>query len=169
MSFYFGVVTLAYQTSNSMALSLWNKLGRNAIGRLLFSKAVCMKAPYFGSIKPSFHQLEPGLVEVHIKKRRAITNHLNTVHAIAMCNAAELAAGTCLDVSLDAKYRWIPVGMEVKYQKMAKTNLKAICSISHYQTLGVGDHTLPVSVLDTKGIEVFHAQIKMRVSARVSR
>lgn len=158
---------MSYQVSKSMALSLWGKLGKNRLGRHLFSKAVCFKAPYFGSIKPHFHHLAPGEVEVHVKKRRAVTNHLNTIHAIAMCNAAELAAGTCIDVSLDARYRWIPVGMEVKYQKMAKTDLKAICKISEYQNLEVGDHVLPVSVIDTQGIEVFNAQIKMRVSERV--
>jgi len=160
---------MSYQDSKSMVLSLWSKLGHNALGRVIFSKLVCLKAPYFGSIKPRFHRLAPGLVEVHVKKRRSVTNHINTVHAIAMCNAAELAAGTCLDVSLDARYRWIPVGMEVKYQKMAKTDLKAVCAIQEYQRLEVGDHILPVSVLDTQGIEVFNAQIKMRVSERVSR
>ena len=127
---------------------------------------MCIKAPYFGSIKPYFNHLSPGFVEVHIKKRRSVTNHINTVHAIAMCNAAELAAGTCLDISLDARYRWIPVGMEVKYQKMAKTNLKARCEIQQYQELGEGDHILPVSVIDTNDVEVFQANIKMRVSKR---
>lgn len=157
---------MSYQASRSMALNLWGKLGRNRLGRTLFSKAVCFKAPYFASIHPHFHGLEPGRVEVHVKKRRSVTNHINTVHAIAMCNAAELAAGTCLDVSLDARYRWIPVGMEVKYQKMAKTNLRAICEIADYKNLQEGDHILPVSVLDTQGVEVFNAQIKMKVSAR---
>jgi len=157
---------MSYQASRSMALNLWGKLGGNPIGRTLFSKAVCFKAPYFASIHPYFHRLEPGLVEVHVKKRRSVTNHINTVHAIAMCNAAELAAGTCLDISLDARYRWIPVGMEVKYQKMAKTNLRAVCEIANYQNLQEGDHVLPVSVLDTQGVEVFNAQIKMKVSAR---
>lgn len=157
---------MSYQTSKSMALRLWYKLGNYHAGRVLFSKAVCFKAPYFGSIKPHFHHLAPGLVEVRVKKRRSVTNHINTVHAIAMCNAAELAAGTCLDVSLDARYRWIPIGMEVKYQKMAKTDLKAICNIPHYQTLSEGDHVLPVSVLDNQDVEVFKAQITMRVSAK---
>lgn len=157
---------MSYQASKSMALSLWGKLGKHRLGRHIFSKAVCIKAPYFGSIKPHFHHLAPGNVEVHIKKRRSVTNHINTVHAIAMCNAAELAAGTCLDVSLDARYRWIPVGMEVKYQKMAKTHLRAVCEIPDYQNLAEGDHALPVSVLDKQGVEVFHALITMRVSQR---
>lgn len=157
---------MSYQASKSLALSLWSKLGNHHLGRVLFSKVVCLKAPYFGSIKPHFHHLAPGLVEVRVKKRRSVTNHINTVHAIAMCNAAELAAGTCLEVSLDARYRWIPVGMEVKYQKMAKTDLKAICDIPNYQNLTQGDHVLPVSVLDNQNIEVFSARITMRVSAK---
>ena len=49
-----------------------------------------------------------------------------------MCNAAELVGGVCLDVSLDAKFRWIPIGMEVKYLKMAKTDLTAECKIDEF-------------------------------------
>ena len=101
-------------------------------------------------------------------KRRAVLNHINTVHAIAMCNAAELAGGTCLDVSLDSRFRWIPVGMEVKYQKMAKTHLRAVCKVDDYQWDEEQDVVMPVGVFDTNGVEVFHADITMRVSARKS-
>jgi hypothetical protein len=61
-----------------------------------------------------------------MKKRRSVQNHIQTVHAIAMCKAAELAGGTCLDVSLTSSMRWIPVGMEVQYLTMAKTDLKIL-------------------------------------------
>ena len=127
---------------------------------------LCNKAPYFASIKPRFTQVRPGYVEVAFKKRRAVENHLKTVHAIAMCNAAELAGGICLDVSLDANFRWIPVGMEVKYLKMAKTDLRAVCKIEDYQWQQTQDMVMPVGVFDSHGEEVFHADITMRISPR---
>ena len=77
--------------SRSPLLRARQRLGSSPLARWLISTAVCFKAPYFWSIRPSFLLLEPGRVEVWVPKRRAVTNHINTVHAIAMCNAAELA------------------------------------------------------------------------------
>ncbi|WP_413662726.1 hotdog fold domain-containing protein [Microbulbifer sp. CNSA002] len=155
-----------YQSSKSPVLNLWGRLGGSALGRWLVSKLVALKAPYFRSIKPRFLELSPGKVEVLLNKRWSVTNHIGTVHAIAMCNAAELAGGVCLDVSLDRRFRWIPVGMEVKYLKMAKTNLRAVCEYPGFKTIEAGDVVMPVSVIDTNGEEVFHADITMRVSER---
>ena len=83
-----------------------------------------------------------------------------------MCNAAELAGGTCLDVSLHGDLRWIPVGMEVQYLKIAKTDLKAVCEIESYDWEEPQDVIMPVGVFDTSGNEVFHADIKMRLSKK---
>lgn len=141
-------------------------MGGNRFGRYLISRIVCIKAPYFSSIKPVFTHLAPGHVEIAFKKRRSVLNHINTVHAIAMCNAAELAGGTCLDVSLNSDFRWIPVGMEVKYLKMAKTDLRAVCKVEDFQWEEAQDVVMPVGVFDTNGVEVFHADITMRISPK---
>ena len=140
--------------------------GKNNFGKWLVSKIVCFKAPYFSSIKPRFIAIKPGRVEISMKKRRAVHNHIKTVHAIAMCNAAELAGGTCLDVSLSADFRWIPVAMEVKYLKMAKTDLKIVCELDRFDWQQAQDVIMPVGVFDTNGEEVFHADISMRISEK---
>lgn len=157
---------MAYKPSKSPALKLWKKLGGSAFGRWLVSRAVCFVAPYFSSIKPVITVLKPGHVEVRIKKRRAVQNHIKSVHAIAMCNAAELAGGTCMDISLHADYRWIPVGMTVQYLKIAKTDLTAICKLETFDWEGAQDVVLPVGVFDRSGTEVFHADITMRISPK---
>ncbi|WP_299585097.1 hotdog fold domain-containing protein [uncultured Microbulbifer sp.] len=157
---------MEYQPSKSPVLQLWKKFGGSALGRWSVSKVVAFKAPYFRSIKPCFAEVSPGRVEVLLKKRWSVTNHIGTVHAIAMCNAAELAGGVCLDVSLDRRFRWIPVGMEVKYLKMAKTNLRAVCEYPDFVSIEGGDVVMPVGAFDTNGEEVFHADITMRVSQR---
>lgn len=156
----------SYVPSKSPVLKLWKFLGKSRFGRWLVSKAVCYTAPYFSSIKPVFTQIKPGLVELRFKKRRAVHNHLKTVHAIAMCNAAELAGGVCLDVSLSGNFRWIPVGMTVRYQKMAKTDLRAVCEVPDYSWNEAQDVIMPVSVFDTDNVEVFHADITMRISPK---
>ena len=157
---------MAYKPSKSPALKLWKNLGGRPFGRWLVSRIVCFKAPYFSTIKPRFTVIEPGRVELEFKKRRAVHNHIKSVHAIAMCNAAELAGGVCLDVSLHADFRWIPVGMEVKYQKIAKTDLRAVCQVEKYEWEEPGDIIMPVGIFDASGEEVFHADITMRISAR---
>lgn len=64
-----------------------------------------------------FEDLKPGYCAVSIKKHRAVLNHLGTVHAIAMCNMAELAGGTMTDATVPKTHRWIPKGMQVEYVK----------------------------------------------------
>jgi acyl-coenzyme A thioesterase PaaI-like protein len=157
---------MTYKPSASPVLKMWKRLGNTAFGRWLVSKAVCFAAPYFSTIKPVFTVLEPGHVELEFKKRRAVQNHIKSVHAIAMCNAAELAGGTCLDVSLNRDFRWIPVGMEVAYLKIAKSDLTAVCRIDRYDWSEPQDVFMPVGLFDTSGTEVFHAEIRMRISPR---
>ncbi len=85
------------------------------VGPAQFSAMIGQVAPYFASIAPQFVELRPGYAEVTFPKRREVLNHIGTVHAIALCNAAELAAGTMTDASIPAGHRWIPRGMTVEY------------------------------------------------------
>lgn len=145
------------------ALKMYNKITKLPAGNWLFSKAVCIVAPYFGSIKPRFDELRPNFCQVSIKKRRGVQNHIGTVHAIAMCNMAELAGGTMTDVSVPKKARWIPAGMTVKYVKKAKTNLIAVADGSGLDWSINGDVVVPVVVKDTQGEIVFTADITMNI------
>lgn len=155
---------------NSSAARLWARLGGNGFGRWLFSRAICLKAPYFASIQPLFRRLEPGLCEVRFRKRRAVLNHIGTVHAIAICNAAELAGGLVTEVTLPDTHRWIPKGMRVEYLKTATTDLVATARCTLPETLA-DQQTLEVAVevRDTSGSTVFRALIDMHVSRRKPR
>lgn len=147
-------------------MNVYRKCAKLPAGRRIFSKLICLKAPYFGTIKPLFRELRPGYCEVKMKKRRAVHNHIKSVHAIAMCNLSELAAGTMLEVTLPPGMRWIPKGMNVAYLKIARTDLKAVCEIS---TEGLDEpQELPMSVrvTDTGEEEVFRAVITMHISKR---
>ena len=135
-------------------------------GKAIFSKMICFKAPYFGSIKPRFVELRPGYCEVRLKKRRAVTNHLGSVHAIAMCNVSELAAGSMLEASIPKNMRWIPKGMTVSYLKIARTDLKATCEIATGTLTTPQELPMTVHVTDTHGVEVFRAVINMYISEK---
>lgn len=146
-------------------LKMYHNLSKFPFGKRIFSALFCMKAPYFGTINPHFEDLQKGLCIVTIKKRRSVQNHLNSVHAIAMCNMAEAAAGLCVEASLDKSLRWIPKKMSVEYLKKAMTDLKAVCKFDP-QSLVPGENPIEVDVFDKAGEKVFRAVVTMYISAQ---
>lgn len=152
--------------ANSL-LVLWGRITAWPGGKWLFSRLVCLKAPYFGSVKPSFVELRAGYCEVTIPKRRAVHNHIGTVHAIAICNMAELAAGTMSEATVPPSHRWIPKSMTVEYLQKAGTDLRAIAELKPLPVFGDAvEVPVPVRVLDRHGTEVCRAEIRMWVSPR---
>lgn len=150
-------------------LALYRRCTALPMGKALFSRAVCFKAPYFNSIRPTISELSPGRCEVRIRKRRAVQNHIGTVHAIAMCNMAELAGGLMTDVSIPTTHRWIPKGMTVEYLKKAETDLVAIGEPEGTPNLDEGaEYPVKVEVRDAAGDAVFRARITMWVSPKKS-
>jgi len=152
----------------SQTLKLWNRFKNKPAGKWTFLKLLCLKAPYFSSISPVFERLEANYAEIKIKKHRAVLNHIGTVHAIAMCNMAELAGGTMTDVTVPSTHRWIPKGMTVEYLKKAETDLIAIATPveSNFQWNQGSDYLVNVEVKDTQNNLVFKAVITMWVSAK---
>ena len=158
------------ENSTPRTLRLYRKFTRFPMGKWLFSRTVCLTAPYFGSISPRFESLEPGKAVVSMKNRRRVRNHIGTVHAIAMCNLCELAAGTMTDVSVPAGMRWIPKGMQVEYLNKATTDLVATAQLPG--PIIPGDaFELPVvtEVRDSAGVIVLKATITMWVSPKKQR
>ncbi len=152
-------------------LKIYNSLKGLPLGKRLFSYITCKSAPYFGSIRPLFQELEPGKCVILMKKRKSVTNHIKTVHAIAMCNLVELAGGVCTDVSLPEGVRWIPKGMTVEYLALAKTDLKGVCLIDleKLKNWDFGkDFPADVNVFDTSENIVMRGTINMHLSRRKS-
>jgi acyl-coenzyme A thioesterase PaaI-like protein len=150
----------------SAVLKLWQSWHARPFGKAIFTRAVCMKAPYFGSIKPRFEVLESGHAVVSMKKRRAVQNHIGTVHAIAMCNLAELAAGTMTEASIPKSMRWLPKGMTVEYIAKAETDIRAECRLPAIDEGRAQDVPVEVSITNTGGKLVCRAVITMYVSPR---
>ena len=142
----------------SQFLTLFNNAGPEQ-----FSAMVCQVAPYFSTINPTMVELRAGHAEVQVPFCKEITNHLGTVHAIALCNAAELVAGTMTDVSIPAGARWIPKGMTVEYLAKAKTDVRAVADGSQIDWSSAGDKLVPVDVFDAENLKVFTARITMDV------
>ena len=153
--------------NDNLALASWNRLSHLPLGSRAWSRLVSIRTPYFRSIAPHMLDLRPGHAEVAMKKRWRITNHLGTVHAIAMCNLAEFAGGLVAEVSTPSTHRWIPKGMSVEYLLKAETDLHGVCD-APMPTFGAEafEWPLPVEVRDTQDRLVFRAVIRMWVSPR---
>ena len=151
-------------------LRLRDRLVRWPGGAWLFGFLVCRKAPYFASIAPRITVLRVGHGEATMRHRRAVTNHIGTVHAIALCNLAELIGGLTTDVSIPASMRWIPKGMTVEYLKKAVGTMRATATPASPPVEADAGYALPVDVViqDTAGDAVLRARIDMWVSPRRS-
>ena len=101
-----------------------------------------------------------------MKKRRAVENHIGTVHALAMGNLCELAAGMCTEVTIPVGMRWIPRGMTIEYLAKAETDVMATARLDKTEWAGAENVGVPVTVTDSAGKEVVRAVISMYVSPK---
>jgi len=150
------------------AMRLWRRLRGGAFGRWLFTRIVCLKAPYFASISPRITRLEPGRCDAHLHQRRRVQNHIGTVHAIALCNLAELCAGLVTDVSIPRDMRWIPQDMTVRYLAKAKGRISASARPATELRSAAEPYaaTIAVALTDDAGTTVASADIHMWLSPR---
>lgn len=153
----------------SAALKLWKTLGSSSLGKWLFAKIICFKAPYFTTIRPRVTLLHANLCEAYLVQTRRVQNHIGCIHAIALCNLAELCAGLMTDVSIPGDMRWIPKGMSVEYLKKAKGKITARATplTEFYSAPDAYAVEVVVSLHDEASVEVFTARVSMWISKKV--
>ena len=151
-------------------LDLWNRTSALPQGRRLFSIAFSRKAPYFATVRPTFIDLRPNYAELEIRKRRAVHNHIGTVHAIALCNGLEAAMGALAEATIPSNKRWIPKGMEVSYTAKADSDVRCIAETDPEQWEG-DDPDLPVRVKGVRkdGTVVIEGTIRLWVTEKPAR
>lgn len=147
----------------------WDRLSGLPGGRALFSKMIGMMAPYTATIKPYVAELREGFARVEMKDRRGVRNHLNSIHAMALVNLAEVASGLSVTYSLPEDMRGILVGFEIEYTKKARGTLSAESDVV-LPTLDGGRQELDVPVVtkDESGEVVTRATAKWLVGPKKS-
>jgi acyl-coenzyme A thioesterase PaaI-like protein len=145
-------------------LEAWHKRSASRLGRWLFARMVCRRSPFFATIRPRFSELRPGLCKVGMLRRRSIENHLGSIHALALGNLCELAAGMVTEVTTPPGTRWIPRGMTIEYLRKAESEVCATARLDKSEWAAPGTVAVPVSVADKNGNEVVRAVITMHVS-----
>ena len=155
-------------TDMNTTANLLKKFKNLPFGLWLFTRAICFKAPYFASIHPVFTVLEAGRGEAKIRKKRAVQNHLGTVHAIAMANLCELVAGTTLEITVPKTHRWIPKSMKINYIAKATTDVTAKTKFNINTWPDAGSENILVEVFDEQQKLVVNAEIEMYISKKKS-
>jgi acyl-coenzyme A thioesterase PaaI-like protein len=150
----------------SQVLGMWERLRVMPGGERAFSRAFTWRAPYFRSIRPRFVQVSPNYAALVLPKRRAVQNHIGTVHAIAVCNGLEAAMGALAEATIPGGKRWLPKGMEVAY--LAKSTSDLTCSAETDPGAWTAGPDVPVTVRATRddGTVVVEGTIHLWVTDR---
>lgn len=118
------------EATGDKLLRIWGRCQKLPMGKKLFSRILGTIIPYTGSIRAHVEHLEPGHAVVVLADRRRVRNHLNSVHAIALANMAELSTGLAMISGLPQGVNAILVGLNVSYEKKARGQLRAECQCS---------------------------------------
>ena len=110
---------LLYHRGMTSTYRMYQQFAARPLGKRAFSLAYMLKAPYFASVRPQVLEMAPHRAVVQLRKRRAVQNHIGTVHALAVGNGLEAAMGLLAEATLPEGTRWIPKGIQLDY--VAKT------------------------------------------------
>jgi acyl-coenzyme A thioesterase PaaI-like protein len=135
----------------------WNLLSGMPGGKAVFSRLIGRMAPYSGSIHATVTVLRAGYAEVQMHDRRAVRNHLDCLHAIALANLAELAGNVALMYSLPDDARFIVSGLEIEYTKKARGTITAVGEAPVPRSAARAQYDVPVTLRDAGGDEVARA------------
>lgn len=149
-------------------LDLHERFLRLPFGDRFFSAFAARQAPYFKTVSPLVKVLEPNRCEVMVRKRKAVQNHIGTMHVIAIANGLEMAMGFMAEASIPPHLRWIPKGMQLDYPSKGETDILCIASVPD-GAWRAGDLTVKVEALDTAGTPVVTGTVTLWISEKPAR
>lgn len=141
----------------------WDRLSPLPGGKKIFSRALGLFVPYTGTIGAEVEDLRRGYARVILKDRRAVRNHLSSVHAIAMTNLVEMAGNLALLYSLPAGGRMIVTRITTDYLKKARGTLVAECMSPVPETLDRREYEFEVLIKDRSGDVVARGTLRSLV------
>ncbi len=144
----------------------WMRLTPLPGGSWLFARLLGWMIPYTGTIRPRVLALEPGYARVAMADRRRVRNHLNSIHAVALMNLAEVTSGLALAVGLPAEVRGFPVGLAISFLKKARGRLTAECRCEIPKVTIDRTYEIETAILDGEGDVVARATATWRLGPR---
>jgi acyl-coenzyme A thioesterase PaaI-like protein len=127
-------MTTSERSPGKAILEAWRRCRRLPAGDRIFSWTLGRRVPYSGSIGAVVRELAPGRARVELADRRRVRNHLDSIHAVALMNLAELSTGLALNTALPDDARAILVRLTIEYVKKARGTLTSACVIDPPKT-----------------------------------
>ncbi len=149
-----------------MIRQAWDLISPLPGGKVVFSRLIGRMAPYTGTIHAHVSVLRTGYAEVEMADRKAVRNHLDCVHAIALANLAELAGNIALMYSLPDDARFIVSGMSIDYIKKARGTITAIGESPVPPTSKRAAYDVIVRLRDAQGEDVARATLHSLVGPK---
>lgn len=144
----------------------WDRLHRLPGGKVLFSRAVGRFAPYSGSIPFLVEELGPGRARISLHESRRVQNHLQSIHAIALANLAELAGNLALLYAMPPGARFIVTELKMEYLQKARGRIEARCIAPIPSSNERRAYEIPVEIFDGQGTLVTRCQITSLVGPK---
>jgi len=143
----------------SIVMERWTRAKGSRLGRWLFSRAVGRFAPYTGTIGARVEQLGPGRSVVTMRDRKAVRNHLASVHAVALTNLVELTGSLSIIASLPPGSRMIPIRLETDFIKKGRGLMTAEASCVIPSSNEEAELPATVVIRDPAGDEVARGRV----------
>ena len=127
---------------------LWHHLHNKPGGSWLFSRMLKWVNPYSGAIRAEVLELGNGHAKLILKQRKAIMNHLGSIHALALANLGELTSGLALVYGMKPETRGIPIKLSVEFMKKARGVLTAVSDFSIPEVTGDREYQVNCDIRD---------------------
>jgi acyl-coenzyme A thioesterase PaaI-like protein len=144
----------------------WDRLHGLPGGKRVFSSMIGRAAPYTGTIGSRVVELARGHSRVELTDRKAVRNHLRSVHAVALVNLAELTGNVAVAYSLPDDARFIVAGLEIAYLKKARGTITGVCDVDVPQTSERHEMPVVVDMLDSSGDVVARATLRTLIGPK---
>jgi acyl-coenzyme A thioesterase PaaI-like protein len=129
----------------------WNRLHRVPGGTWIFSRLLGWKVPYTGSIGAHVRELGPGHARITLRDRRAVRQHLGSVHAVALLNLGEVTSGLAMLAALPPGVRGIVTRLSAEYPRKARGLLTAVSRVTVPAVTGPTEVTVMAEITDESG------------------